>query len=85
MKLLETTCSVVPPQSQGNENYIVPKSLPGRANKGAKGTKKKKKKKKNLGMCVKGGRKKEREKDTENLLILVTTVGGFSHSFGVVA
>jgi hypothetical protein len=36
-------------------------------------------------MCVKGGRKKEREKDTENLLILVTTVGGFSHSFGVVA
>jgi hypothetical protein len=37
-------------------------------------------------MCVKGGRKKEREreKDTENL-ILVTTVGGFSHSFGVVA
>jgi hypothetical protein len=42
-------------------------------------------------VCVKGGRKKEREreeereKDTENLLILVTTVGGFSHSFGVVA
>jgi hypothetical protein len=43
-----------------------------------------KKKQKNLVMCGKGGRKKEREKDTENL-ILVTTVGGFSPSFGVVA
>jgi hypothetical protein len=30
-------------------------------------------------------REEEREKDTENLLILVTTVGGLSHSFGVVA
>jgi len=30
-------------------------------------------------------REEEREKDTENLLILVTTVGGFSHSFGVIA
>jgi hypothetical protein len=30
-------------------------------------------------------REEKREKDTENLHILVTTVGGFSHSFGVVA
>jgi hypothetical protein len=46
MKLLETTCSVVPPQSQGNEKKIVPNSLPGIAKKAPKGKKKKKKKKK---------------------------------------